>query len=233
MLKIENLSVFYGKIQALKDISISVNDGELVTVIGGNGAGKTTLVKAIMGLIPAARGKIFFDGTNLGQLNSWDRALHKIAYVPEGSRIFPDLSVKQNLKLGAFNSNNDNIESDLKDIYELFPRLQERENQYGGTLSGGEQQMLAIGRSLLLKPKIMLIDEMSMGLMPVLVKTLFKLIEKLRDKGIAILLIEQNANKALEISKRGYLMENGEIVLKGLCTDLLLDEKVKQAYLGG
>jgi len=233
MLQIDNLSVAYGKIRALKDISLTVDEGELVTVIGANGAGKTTLIKAIMGLLAVNDGSMAFNGIDLTRAKAWDRTLYRIAYVPEGSRVFADLTVKQNIALGAFRRNDDRIDSGIEEVYGLFPRLKEREKQVAGTLSGGEQQMLAIARALLSDPKILLIDEMSLGLMPVLVTTLFNMIKNLCRKGLSVLLIEQNARKALEIADRGYLLENGRVVLEGTSAQLVEDEKVRNAYLGG
>ena len=233
MLKVTDLSVYYGKIRALKDISLTVGPGELVTVIGANGAGKTTLVKAIMGLLPMQRGQMSFDGADLAAIPPWGRTAHRIAYVPEGSRVFRELSVKENIRMGAFSRKDDRIDADIEEIYAVFPRLKHRQHQTAGTLSGGEQQMLAIARSLVSRPKLLMIDEMSLGLMPVLVVTLFNLIRDLCRKNISILLIEQNAKKALEIAHRGYLIENGRVVLEGKAADLLVNEKVKAAYLGG
>jgi branched-chain amino acid transport system ATP-binding protein len=233
MLDVTDLSVYYGRIRALDGISLTVEEGELVTVIGANGAGKTTLVKAIMGLLPPKTGRIKFNGVELSSVPPWERSLHRIAYVPEGSRVFRDLSVKENIRMGAFCRKDNDIDSDIEGLYGVFPVLKERERQLAGTLSGGEQQILAIARSLISKPKLLLIDEMSLGLMPLLVSMLFKLIKDLCQKEMAILLIEQNARKALEIAARGYLIENGRIVLEGNTSDLLMDEKVKAAYLGG
>jgi branched-chain amino acid transport system ATP-binding protein len=233
MLKVADLSVYYGKIRALEGISLTVEEGELVTVIGANGAGKTTLVKAIMGLLPMRSGQMAFNGVDLSTIPPWERTAHRIAYVPEGSRVFRDLSVKDNIRMGAFSRKDDGVDADMEEVYDLFPRLKDRQSQMAGTLSGGEQQMLAIARSLVSRPKLLLIDEMSLGLMPVLVAMLFKLIQDLCRKNISILLIEQNAKKALEIAHRGYLIENGRVVLEGQASALLQNDKVKAAYLGG
>jgi branched-chain amino acid transport system ATP-binding protein len=233
MLSVSNLTVFYGKIKALEKISLTVGVGELVSVIGGNGAGKTTLVKSIMGLLPIKEGKVLFKGTDLSAVKPWERVQHKIAYVPEGARVFRDLTVKENLKMGAFSRKDNQIEEDLEQIYLLFPRLKNRSGQIAGTLSGGEQQMLAIARCLMLRPQLLLIDEMSIGLMPVLISKLFELIKDLASRNISILLIEQNAKKALEISHRGYLLENGQVLLSGESKVLMKDSRVKSAYLGG
>jgi len=233
MLKLTDLSVYYGKIRALEEISLTIEEGELVTVIGANGAGKTTLVKAIMGLLPIKTGRIDFNGIDLSMVKPWERNAHHIAYVPEGSRVFKDLNVEENIKMGAFSRKDKDIEADIEEIYDIFPRLKDRLKQTADTLSGGEQQMLSIARGLVSKPKLLIIDEMSLGLMPVLVTTLFNLIKALSQKNISILLIEQNAKKALEIATRGYLIENGRIVLEGKGSELLVNEKVKAAYLGG
>ena len=233
MLSVNELTVYYGKIQALENVSLTVGEGELVTVIGSNGAGKTTLVKSIMGLLPIKAGNITFKGKTFCDVKPWERVAHKVAYVPEGARVFPDLTVKENMKMGAFTRRDDKIEADLEYVYSLFPRLQERSRQVAGTLSGGEQQMLAIARCLMSRPQLLLIDEMSIGLMPVLITRLFELIKDLVARKISILLIEQNAKMALEVSDRGYLLENGRILLSGMSTDLMQDSRVISAYLGG
>ena len=233
MLTVTDLDVWYEKVQALKDISLMIEEKELVTVIGANGAGKTTLVKAIMGFIPCAKGQIKIRDIDITHLKPWDRTANQVCYVPEGSRVFPSISVEENLRMGAFCRNDPHIVDDLEDIYRLFPILGERKRQMGGSLSGGEQQMLAIGRSLMSKAKLLLIDEMSMGLMPILVKRLFHLIKDLTQTGLSILLIEQNARMALNVADRGYLLENGRIVLEGTTYQLLKEDKVKRSYLGG
>ncbi len=233
MLSVNDLTVFYGKIKALENVSLTAAEGELVTVIGGNGAGKTTLVKSIMGLLPIKGGQILFKGKDLCAVKPWERVRHKVAYVPEGARVFKDLTVKENMKMGAFTREDNEIEEDLEYIYSLFPRLKNRSKQIAGTLSGGEQQMLAIARCLMSRPQLLLIDEMSIGLMPVLISKLFDLIKDLVSRNISILLIEQNAKKALEVSDRGYLLENGRVLLSGKSADLMKDDKVKSAYLGG
>ena len=232
MLSVNDLTVYYGKIQALENISLTVGEGELVTVIGGNGAGKTTLVKSIMGLLSIKGGRII-SRTKISGSQTWDRVRHKVAYVPEGARVFRDLTVKENMKMGAFTRKDDEIEADLAYVYSLFPRLEHRSAQIAGTLSGGEQQMLAIARCLMSRPQLLLIDEMSIGLMPVLIAKLFDLIKDLVAKNISILLIEQNAKMALEVSDRGYLLENGKMLLSGDSADLMKDSRVKSAYLGG
>jgi len=233
MLRVTDLDVWYGKIQALDRISLTVDKNELVTVIGANGAGKTTIVKAIMGLVPSSRGQIVVDGVDLTPLKAWDRTARQVCYVPEGARVFPFLTVEENLEMGAFRRRDRAVSDDLKEVYRLFPILEERRKQMGGTLSGGEQQMLAIGRSLMAKVKVLLIDEMSMGLMPILVRRLFQLIKSLCNTGMSVLLIEQNARMALTVADRGYLLENGRIVLEGTAQQLTQEDKVKKAYLGG
>jgi branched-chain amino acid transport system ATP-binding protein len=233
MLTVTGLDVWYEKVQALKDISIMMEEKELVAVIGANGAGKTTLVKAIMGFIPCAKGQIKIGGIDITHLKPWDRTVNQLCYVPEGSRVFPSISVEENLRMGAFSRRDPHIADDLEEIYRLFPILGERKRQMGGTLSGGEQQMLAIGRSLMSKAKFLLIDEMSMGLMPILVKKLFLLIKDLTQTGLSILLIEQNARMALNVADRGYLLENGRIVLEGTTDHLIKEDKIKRSYLGG
>ena len=233
MLNVNDLSVYYGKINALEDVSLTVGQAELVTVIGSNGAGKTTLVKSIMGLLPIKGGNITFKGKDLSTVKPWERVTHNVAYVPEGARVFTDLTVKENMKMGSFTRRDNKIEDDLEYVYSLFPRLEERSNQVAGTLSGGEQQMLAIARCLMSRPQLLLIDEMSIGLMPVLITRLFELIKDLVAQKISILLIEQNAKMALEVSDRGYLLENGRILLSGDSRDLMQDNRVKSAYLGG
>jgi branched-chain amino acid transport system ATP-binding protein len=233
MLKVKDIDVWYGKIQALNKISVTVNANELVTVIGANGSGKTTLVKAIMGLIPCAEGQIWVGDVNLTPMKAWDRTSHQVCYVPEGARIFPFLSVEENLRMGAFCRECSPTAEDLREVYRLFPILEERKKQLGGTLSGGERQMLAIGRSLMSKVKVLLVDEMSMGLMPILVRKLCQMMKDLCTAGMSILLIEQNAKMALSFADRGYLLENGRIVLEGTAEELTKEDKVKRVYLGG
>lgn len=233
MLKVADVDVWYGKIQALNKISLTVNRNELVTVIGANGSGKTTLVKAVMGLVPCAGGQIWVDDVDLTLMKAWDRTSHQVCYVPEGARIFPFLSVEENLRMGAFCRDCAPTREDLNGVYRLFPILEERKRQMGGTLSGGERQMLAIGRSLMSKVKVLLVDEMSMGLMPILVRKLCQMMKELCTAGMSILLIEQNARMALSFADRGYLLENGRIVMEGSADSLVKEEKVKKAYLGG
>ena len=231
MLEIKDLEVYYGMIQAIKGISFEVNEGEVIALIGANGAGKTTTLHTISGLITPKHGTVTFEGKEI-------TPAHKIvslgmAHVPEGRRVFASLSVLQNLKLGAYIKNNkDEIEETLQMIYQRFPRLEERKNQPAGTLSGGEQQMLAMGRALMSKPRIILMDEPSMGLSPIFVNEIFDIIKSVSASGTTVLLVEQNAKKALSIADRGYVLETGRIVLEGEAQKLLDDESVKKAYLG-
>ena len=233
MLEINDLHVNYGMIAALKGISFEVNEGEVISLIGANGAGKTTTLHTLTGLISAKSGSIKFNGVELTKTPAHKIVEMGIAHVPEGRRIFQNLTVLDNLKLGAFTrKDKENIPKDIQDIYERFPRLAERKNQIAGTLSGGEQQMLAMGRALMSRPKIVVMDEPSMGLSPILVSTIFKIIEDIRKSGTTVLLVEQNAKKALAISDRAYVLETGKIVLSGKASDLINDESVKKAYLG-
>ena len=233
MLKIENLQVAYGGIQALRGISLEVPDGKIVTLIGANGAGKSTTLRAISGLVRAKAGSITYDGQELlGK--PINRVLEAgIAQVPEGRRVFPGLTVLENLKIGAYlRSDKAEIEKDLKWVYELFPRLQERSWQPAGTLSGGEQQMLAVGRGLMSRPKLMMLDEPSLGLAPLVVQDIFAILREINRQGVTILLVEQNANMALKTADLAYVLETGTITMHGTGAELLTDEKVKEAYLG-
>lgn len=232
MLEIKNLNVFYGSIHALHDINFYVNEGEIVSLIGANGAGKTTTLHTITGLLKASSGEVILNGTNLLNMNPSKIVTLGMAHVPEGRQIFAQMTVKENLELGAFIRKDKHIESDIEDIYKRFPRLKERYKQNAGTLSGGEQQMLAIGRAMMSKPKILLMDEPSMGLSPMLVKNIFSIIEELNKSGITILLVEQNAKMALSIATRAYVIETGNIVMEGNAKDLLQNDDVKKAYLG-
>ena len=233
MLKISNLEVNYGKMQVIKGISLEVKEGELISVIGPNGAGKTTLIRTIMGLKKAASGSIFFEDKDITALPAWKRADIGIGYVPEGRRVFGNLTVEENLLTGCYKVK-DNVRkrASIKRVYELFPRLEERKNQSARTMSGGEQQMLAIGRALVLEPRLLLIDEVSMGLMPIMVNTCFKIIKDLNDSGITVLVVEQNANKALKIANRGYVIETGNIILEDDAKVLRENDVVQKAYLG-
>lgn len=235
MLEIKNLSVNYGAISALQGISLSVPAGKIVTLIGANGAGKTTTLKTISGLLKPKTGEIFCEGKSISQLPTHQIVARGISHVPEGRMIFANLTVFENLQLGAYLQRDKKVvRAELENIFKLFPRLQERSQQIAGTLSGGEQQMLAIGRALMSKPKLLLLDEPSLGLAPLLVKTIFeKIVEINRQQGLTILLVEQNANLALEISHFGYVLETGKINLEGNSTELRQNPKVKSAYLGG
>ncbi len=232
MFEIKGLSVNYGGIEAVRDISLSVPKGSIVTLIGANGAGKSTTLRTIAGLVKPRAGRIEFEGEDITGKDPAYIVGKGITLVPEGRRIFPDLTVLENLKIGAY-LRSDAIEEDLERVFKLFPRLRERSWQYGGTLSGGEQQMLAVGRALMSKPKLMMMDEPSLGLAPLVVKDIFSIIEKVNDEGVTILLIEQNANMALKIADIGYVMETGQITLSGKGSDLITDEGVRKAYLGG
>ena len=233
LLEVKDLNVYYGVIQALKGISFHVNKGEVVALIGANGAGKTTTLHTLSGLIKAGSGEITYKGENIGKIQNHKIVRMGMAHVPEGRRVFAQMSVLQNLKLGAYTrKDKDEIAATLNEVYELFPRLAERKNQLAGTLSGGEQQMLAMGRALMSHPEIILMDEPSMGLSPILVNEIFKIIEDINQKGVTVLLVEQNAKKALSIAHRAYVLETGKIVKEGDANDLLNDESIKKAYLG-
>ena len=234
MLEVKNLEVYYGVIRALKGISFEVNEGEIVTLIGANGAGKTTTMQSVVGLIPSRGGTVTFNGTDITKT-----PCHKIVHlgmtqVPEGRRIFQELTVYENLLMGAYSiKDSSGFKNDLEAVYTRFPRLAERRNQIAGTLSGGEQQMLAMGRAIMSHPKLLMLDEPSMGLSPLLVDQVFEIIKDINKDGTTILLVEQNAGKSLAISDRAYVLENGEIVLTGTGEELAASEMVKKAYLGG
>ncbi len=233
LLEINDLYVNYGMISALKGVSFEVNEGEVIALIGANGAGKTTTLHAVTGLIPAKSGSIKLNGKELTKTPAHKIVEMGMAHVPEGRRIFQQLSVLDNLKLGAFTRKDKaNIEKDMQMVYERFPRLAERKSQIAGTLSGGEQQMLAMGRALMSNPKIIVMDEPSMGLSPILVSEIFDIITSIRKDGTTVLLVEQNAKKALSIADRAYVLETGKIVLSGKASDLINDESIKKAYLG-
>lgn len=234
MLKIEDINVYYGNIQALKGISLSINEGEIVTLIGANGAGKSTLLKSISGLLKPKQGKIVYEGQSIGGRAAQSIVKMGISHVPEGRRVFANMTVEENLQLGAYlRKDKAGIKQDMEKVYELFPRLLERLKQQSGTLSGGEQQMLAMGRALMAKPRLLLLDEPSMGLAPLLVKQIFNIIEEINKTGTTILLVEQNANLALSIADRAYVVETGRIVLSGKSEELTASEEIKNAYLGG
>ena len=233
MLKVENLEVYYGLIKAIKGVSFEVIEGEVIALIGANGAGKTTILHTITGLIGAKAGNIEFQGKNLLKTPAHKIVSMGMAHVPEGRRIFQELTVLENLKLGAYTrSSKSEIDETLKMIYSKFPRLEERKEQIAGTLSGGEQQMLAMGRALMSHPKIILMDEPSMGLSPLYVNEIFKIIEEISSSGTTVLLVEQNAKKALSIADRAYVLETGNIVLEGKAKDIINDDSIKKAYLG-
>lgn len=233
MLEIKDLDVYYGHIQALYGVSLTVADREAVAVLGANGAGKSTLIKAIMGWQRPQAGEILFDRQPVNQLSPWDRVGLGMALAPEGGRVFRDLSVIDNLKLGAYLQPDSEIKRQMEVVYELFPVLADRRKQIAKTLSGGEQQMLTLGRAMMSHPKLLLIDEASMGLAPILVERVFGVINDLRQRGVGILLVEQNAYEALNVVDRAYVLENGRIVLEGIPQQLREDARVKAAYLGG
>ncbi|MBQ9065014.1 MAG: ABC transporter ATP-binding protein [Blautia sp.] len=233
MLEVNDLHVYYGVIHALRGISFKVDRGEVIALIGANGAGKTTTLQTITGLLPAKQGSVIFEGKDITKIPAHKIVKMGIAHVPEGRRVFSQLSVYDNLKLGAFTRNDKTeIEESLNMVYQRFPRLMERKDQRAGTLSGGEQQMLAMGRALMSKPRLIVMDEPSMGLSPIFVNEIFDIIKVVSESGTTVLLVEQNANKALSIADRAYVMETGEITMEGAAEDLLHDEAVQKAYLG-
>lgn len=233
MLEVKNLKVYYGVIQAIRDVSFTVNEGEVIALIGANGAGKTTILHTITGLISAKEGEVLYEGTDLQKIPAHKIVSMGIAHVPEGRHVFAQLSVYENLLMGAFTRRDKKeIEESLENVYKRFPRLKERKNQLAGTLSGGEQQMLAMGRALMSKPKIILMDEPSMGLSPILVGEIFDIIKSISASGTTVLLVEQNAKKALSIADRAYVLETGKIVLTDDAKKLMDNEQVKKAYLG-
>ncbi len=233
MLEVKNLQVYYGVIQAIKDVSFTVNEGEVIALIGANGAGKTTILHTITGLIAAKSGEVIYEGTDLQKIPAHKIVSMGIAHVPEGRHVFAQLTVYENLLMGAFTRKDKaEIEDSLANVYQRFPRLKERKNQLAGTLSGGEQQMLAMGRALMSKPRIVLMDEPSMGLSPILVGEIFDIIKSISKSGTTVLLVEQNAKKALSISDRAYVLETGKIVLTDDAKKLMDNESVKKAYLG-
>ena len=234
MLKVENLSVHYGMIQAVRDVSFEVNEGEVVSLIGANGAGKTTILRTLSGLVRPSAGKIQFLGKEIQKLPAQKIVAGGLSQVPEGRHVFPGLTVMENLEMGAFlKKNREENQANLKKVFSRFPRLEERKNQDAATLSGGEQQMLAMGRALMSTPKLLLLDEPSMGLAPIFIQEIFDIIQDIQKQGTTVLLIEQNANNALAISDRGYVLETGKIVLSGTGKELASSEEVRKAYLGG
>ena len=231
MLKIQNLHVSYGGIQAVRDVSFEVPEGKIVTLIGANGAGKSTTLRSIIGLVPAAGGSILYKGEELRGKTTAEIVAKGVTLVPEGRRVFPDLTVEENLRIGAY-LRKDDLKSDLEWVYSLFPRLKERHWQAAGTLSGGEQQMLAVGRALMSRPKLVMMDEPSLGLAPIVVQQIFAIIRKINEEGVTVLLIEQNANMALHAADIGYVMETGSIPRSGDGKTLLEDKSIQEAYLG-
>lgn len=233
MLEIKNLSVSYGAIEAVKDISLTVNDGEIVSLIGANGAGKTTTLHTITGLTPAQSGSVMFNGVDLLKTHSNKIVTLGMAHIPEGRHVFTRMSVQENLEMGAFSlKDRSHMAADLNMVFDYFPRLKERRNQLAGTLSGGEQQMLAVGRALMSRPKLLMMDEPSLGLAPLVVQGIFEIIRAINKEGVTVLLIEQNANMALKIADYAYVLETGHITKSGTGRELLADESIKEAYLG-
>lgn len=232
MLKVENINVYYGQIHAIKDVSFEVHEGEIVSLIGANGAGKSTILKTISGLLRSKTGHITFKGEDIGKVEAYKLVSKGLAHVPEGRRIFLQMTVKENLEMGAY-TKGDNMAQDLESVYQHFPRLKERENQIAGTLSGGEQQMLAMGRAMMSHPDLLILDEPSMGLAPILVQGIFDIIKEFHKMGTTILLVEQNAEMALSIADRAYVLESGRVVLTGTGAELKESDEIKKAYLGG
>ena len=233
ILKVDNINVYYGAIHAIKGISFEVNEGEIVTLIGANGAGKSTTLQTVSGLLRSRTGSIEFNGENISHVPAHKLVYKGLAQVPEGRRIFLQMSVEENLEMGAFTQKNAGIDADLESVYEQFPRLRERKKQIAGTLSGGEQQMLAMGRALMSHPKLLMLDEPSMGLAPILVEQIFDIIRQLHKNGTTILLVEQNAQMALSVADRAYVLETGKITLSGTGKELAESYEVRKAYLGG
>jgi len=232
LLKVTNLKVAYGGIQAVKGISFEVREGELVSLIGANGAGKTTTLKAITGLQPVAAGDIEYLGHSITGQGAWDLVKQGLVMVPEGRGTFARMTITENLQMGAYIRNDKEIDADIDKIFGIFPRLKERRNQLAGTMSGGEQQMLAMGRALMTRPKVLLLDEPSMGLSPIMVDKIFEVVNDIHQQGVTVLLVEQNASRALQLASRGYVMESGEVTMTGDGKTLLNDPKVRAAYLG-
>lgn len=232
LLSIRHLNVAYGGIQAVKNLSLDLYPGELVSLIGANGAGKTTTLKAICGLLQAQSGEVLYQGRSLKGQGAWELVSQGLVMVPEGRGIFTRMTIEENLRMGAYLRRDAEVESDMESVYQRFPRLKERHRQLAGTLSGGEQQMLAMGRALLAKPKLLLLDEPSMGLAPIMVDQIFQVVQDVSKQGVTVLLVEQNAHRALELADRAYVLESGEMVLSGAASDLLRDPQVQAAYLG-
>ncbi len=232
LLEVSGLKVAYGGIQAVKGVSFEVKEGELVSLIGANGAGKTTTLKAVTGLQPVAAGEIKFMGRSIKGQGAWDLVKQGLVMVPEGRGTFTRMTITENLQMGAFVRNDNEIEADIDKVFAIFPRLKERRNQLAGTMSGGEQQMLAMGRALMARPKVLLLDEPSMGLSPIMVDKIFEVVADIHGRGTTILLVEQNASRALSLANRGYVMDSGEVTMTGEAKSLLADPKVRAAYLG-
>jgi len=232
LLEISDVVVHYGKIAALKDVTLGVDEGEIVALIGANGAGKTTTLKTISGLRPLSAGRILFEGSDISRMPGHKRVVAGIGQAPEGRGVFPGMTVQENLLMGAF-TRKGSVTKELDEVYELFPRLAERKNQSGGTMSGGEQQMIAIGRALMAKPRVLLLDEPSMGLAPILVNQIFEIIKEINNRGTTVLLVEQNAQQALQLAHRAYVLETGRVVKSADASLLLDDPQVRAAYLGG
>lgn len=233
MLKLENIHTCYGQIEALRGVSLDVHPGEIVTLIGANGAGKSTLLLTICGSPHASQGQVLFEGQNITHKPTHVIMQCGLALVPEGRRIFAGLTVQENLQMGGFFADKARLDTDLERVFTLFPRLKERRNQRGGTLSGGEQQMLAIGRGLMGRPSLLLLDEPSLGLAPIIIAQIFQILKEIREEGVTIFLVEQNAHRALQLADRGYVLENGQIVLADSGANLLANDEVRKAYLGG
>jgi branched-chain amino acid transport system ATP-binding protein len=232
LLKVSDLKVAYGGIQAVKGASFEVREGELVSLIGANGAGKTTTLKAVTGLQPVASGSIEFLGKTIRGQGAWDLVKQGLVMVPEGRGTFARMTITENLQMGAFIRNDNEVEADIDKVFGIFPRLKERRNQLAGTMSGGEQQMLAMGRALMARPKVLLLDEPSMGLSPIMVDKIFEVVNDIHSRGVTVLLVEQNASRALQLATRGYVMDSGEVTMSGDAKTLLNDPKVRAAYLG-
>jgi branched-chain amino acid transport system ATP-binding protein len=232
LLEVEDIHTYYGAIEALRGVSLSVDEGEVVTIIGSNGAGKSTTLRSISGLTPAKSGKVVFEGQDITRVPAHEIVGYGIALAPEGRHCFARMTVRENLDLGAHLRRDGEIEEDLERVYDLFPRLQERQRQKAGTMSGGEQQMLAIGRALMARPKLLMLDEPSMGIAPILVQRIYETIAEINRQGVSILVVEQNANYALDVSKRGYVLETGEVALTNESAELRNDPAVQRAYLG-
>ena len=233
MLRVDGIHVYYGAIHALKGLSFEVEQGELVTLLGANGAGKTTTLKTLSGLLRPARGTVELEGQALDKIEAHEIVRRGVAHVPEGRKVFPRFTVLENLKVGAYARGAGTLDAEMNFVFEMFPRLKERQKQYAGTLSGGEQQMLAIGRALMAKPKLLLLDEPSMGLAPKIVEQILENIRAINEAGVTVLLVEQNAAMALAISHRGYVLETGTVILEGSASELAGNDRVREAYLGG